>query len=108
MLCNGHNLGSTDLNPNTLRLLRDVAMVRNKWLTNGVDSDRQLTDSEMAGFIAGYIQERALTEAERPAQAALRRRTPAAAGGEGVRGRRRVALPAARRQSGRYGSSRGG
>lgn len=64
VLYDGQRLGFTDLNPNMLPLLRDVVMVRSKWLMNGTSSDRLLAGREMADFVLCYVAERALTGAE--------------------------------------------
>ena len=66
VLFDGKTLGFTDLNPKVLPLLRDVVMIRNKWLAN-CEGDRPLTVEEVADFVRGYSEVRNLTLSERTA-----------------------------------------
>ncbi len=68
VLYDGQNVGFTDFNPRYVPLLCDVAMIRNKWLMNGViQNERPLTLVEISNFMKGYCQVRPLTQAERVA-----------------------------------------
>ena len=64
VLYDGKSVGFTDLNPKVLPLLRDVVMIRNKWLMNGDTGERPLNPEEVASFLRGYTDHRSLTEAE--------------------------------------------